>query len=163
MSTNILESLDSSEIRELRIEILAKRSMGNVLFEVKQINSDYIVENAENLLEILDLFTSQMGYLAIGDRWKEIDQVAAKKILVFILTKDLAYSAKIMPIEQAEKISTKIFNLFKNNCKFFTNALFVNNYSALSAWDSLTQATFDTGVIFISDTQMGILWVKDED
>jgi hypothetical protein len=45
------------------------------------------------LTEILDLFVSQMGYVGLGDRWKEIDQAAAKKILAFVLTKDLAYSS----------------------------------------------------------------------
>lgn len=163
MNVKRLDSADSSEIRELRVEILSKRSIENVLFEIKQINSDFNIETTEDLIEILDLFVSQMGYVGIGDRWQEISPAAANKILVFILTKDLAYSSKIMSGEAAEKIASKIFNLFQNNSKFFTNAIFVNNYSALSAWDSLTEATFDTGVIFVSDTLIGILWVKDED
>jgi hypothetical protein len=163
MSINILESADSSEIRELRAEILSKRSMGDVVFEIKQIRSDVPIENAANLTEILDLFVSQIGYLAIGDCWKEIAPEAAQKILVFFLTKDLAYSSEIMTLEEAEQICTKMFSFFKSNCKFFTNAVFVNNYSALRAWKGITQATFDTGVIFVCDTLIGILWVKDED
>ncbi|MBE9008115.1 hypothetical protein IQ259_24405 [Fortiea sp. LEGE XX443] len=163
MSINILESVDSAKIKELRAEIISKRSIGNVLFEIKQISSNSTTEKAEDLTKTLDLFVSQMGYSGLGDRWQEITQTAAHKILLFILTKDLAYSSKIMTEEAAENISHQIFNLFKNNCKFFTNAVFVNNYSALSAWDSLTRATFDTGVIFVSDTLLGILWVKDED
>jgi hypothetical protein len=163
MSIKILESLDSSKIKELRAEILSKRRRGNVLFEIKQISSDMTLKKTEDLTEILDLFVSQMGYVGLGDRWKEIDQAAAKKILAFVLTKDLAYSSKIMALEEAEKISTKMFNFFQNPCKFFTNAVFANNYSALSAWDSLTNATFDTGIIFVSATLIGMLWVKDED
>ncbi|MBW4480426.1 MAG: hypothetical protein KME54_27215 [Tolypothrix brevis GSE-NOS-MK-07-07A] len=163
MSIKILESVDSSEVKELRAEILSKRKIGNVLFEIKQIISDMTLKKAEYLTQILDLFVSQMGYVKLGDRWKEIDQPAAKQILAFVLTKDLAYSSKIMAVEEAEKISTKVFNFFQNPCIFFTNAVFVNNYSALSAWDSLTDATFDTGIIFVNTTLIGMLWVKDED
>ncbi|MBD2254255.1 hypothetical protein [Nostoc parmelioides] len=163
MSIKILESVDSSEIKEFRAEILSKRSLGNVLFEIKQIRSYLSLKKAEDLTEILDLFVSQMGYVGLDVHWKEIHQAAAEKILAFVLTKDLAYSSKIMAIEEAEKISTKMFNFFPNPCKFFTNAVFANNYSALSAWDSLTDATFDTGIIFVSATLIGMLWVKDED
>ncbi|MBD2595317.1 hypothetical protein H6G74_13390 [Nostoc spongiaeforme FACHB-130] len=163
MNFKILDSVDSSEVRDLRAEILSKRNRGNVLFEIKQITSNLLLDEAENLTEILDLFVRQIGYVGIGDRWQKITQTAAKKIIVFVLTKDLAYSSKIMQIEEAEKISHQVFNLFQLHCNFFTNAEFVNNYSAMIAWDSLTPATFDTGVIFVTETQMGILWVKDED
>nr|WP_322715141.1 hypothetical protein [Nostoc sp. ChiSLP03a]MDZ8216456.1 hypothetical protein [Nostoc sp. ChiSLP03a] len=163
MSIKILESLNSSEIKEFKAEILTKRSRGNILFEIKQISSDMTLEESEDLTGLLDLFVSQMGHIGLGGHWKEIYQAAAQKILALVLTKDLAYSSKIMAIEEAEKISTKMFNFFQNPCKFFTNAVFANNYSALSAWDSLTDATFDTGIIFVSATLIGILWVKDED
>jgi len=163
MNIKILDSVDSSEIRELRAEILSQRNVGNVLFEIKQISSDISIEKTEDLIKIIDLFVSQFGYAELGDRWQEITQAAAAKILLFLLTKDLAYSAKIMPVEAAEQISIKIFNFFNKDCQFFTNAVFVNNYSALSAWNSLTKATFDTGVIFINETLIGIIWVKDED
>ncbi|BAY34772.1 hypothetical protein NIES2107_66790 [Nostoc carneum NIES-2107] len=163
MSIEILGSVDSSQIQELKAEILSKRSLGNILFEIKQINSDITLNKADELTEILDLFVTQMGYVGIGDRWQEIHQDAAQKIVVFVLKKDLAYSAKIMPTEEAEKISTKILNLFANPCRFFTNAVFVNDYSALSAWDSLTNSTFDTGILVVNSTMMGMLWVKDED
>ncbi|MBD2166273.1 hypothetical protein H6G04_17915 [Calothrix membranacea FACHB-236] len=163
MSIKILGSVESSEIQELRAEIFSKRSLGNILFEIKQINSDITLKTTEEITEILDLFVTQMGYIGIGDRWQEINQTAAKKIVVFVLKKDLAYAAKMMASAEAEKISTKIFNLLANPCRFFTNAVFVNDYSALSGWDSLTKATFDTGILFVSSTMMGMLWVRDED
>ncbi|MBD2438830.1 hypothetical protein [Nostoc sp. FACHB-110] len=163
MSIKLLESVDSPEIQEFKAEILSKRSRGNILFEIKQIISDMTLEEFEGLTELLDLFVSQIGYVGLGTHWKEIHQAAAQKISAFVLTKDLAYSSKIMTIEEAEEITTKMFNFFQNSCKFFTNAVFVNNYSALSAWDSLTDATFDTGIIIVSARLIGILWVKDED
>ncbi|HEY9800955.1 MAG TPA: hypothetical protein V6D25_11400 [Leptolyngbyaceae cyanobacterium] len=163
MSIKILDIVDSSQLQEFRAEVEAKRNIGNVLLEIKQISSEINLDKTENLQEILDLFVSQMGCVGLGDRWKEIPQAAAKKILAFVLTKDLAYSSKIMPIEEAEKFSTKMLKFFPSPCKFFTNAVFTNNYSALTAWDSLTEATFDTGIVIVSPTMMGMLWFKDED
>jgi hypothetical protein len=163
MSIQILDTLNSSEIQELKTEIAAKRNIGSVLFEIKQISPEMNLEKSEDWQEVLDLFVSQIGYVSLGIHWKEIDKEASQKILERVFTKDLAYSAKIMPIEEAEEISTKIFNFFQNQSKFFTNAVFTNNYSALSAWDSLTEATFDTGIIIVSTTMIGMLWVKDED
>lgn len=74
-----------------------------------------------------------MGCVGLGDRWKEIPQAAAKKILAFVLTKDLAYSSKIMPIAEAEKFSTKMLKFFPSPCKFFTNAVFTNNLQICNA------------------------------
>lgn len=163
MSTKIFNVVDSSEIQDFKSEIVSKRSMGNVLLEIQQISSEINLAQTEELQEILDLFVSQMGCVGLGDNWKEIPQDAAKKILERVLTKDLAYSSEIMAIEEAESFSDKMFNFFQNSCKFFTNAVFTDNYSALSAWDSLTEATFDTGIIIVSPTMIGMLWVKDED
>ncbi|ALF54378.1 hypothetical protein ACX27_18500 [Nostoc piscinale CENA21] len=119
MSLKILESVDSSVVRDLRAEILSKRNRGNVLFEIKQITSNVLLDEAENLTGILDLFVRQIGYVGIGDRWQKITQTAANKIIVFVLTKDLAYSSKIMQVEEAEKISHQIFDLFQHTCNFF--------------------------------------------
>jgi hypothetical protein len=163
MSIQILDNLNSSDIQEFKKKIVSKRNIGSVVFEIKQISPEINPKKPQDCQEALDLFVSQIGYVGLGIHWKEVDQEAAQKILERVLTKDLAYSAKIMSIEDAEEISTKIFNFFQNQYKFFTNAVFTHNYSALSAWDSLTEATFDTGIIIVSTTMIGMLWVKDED
>lgn len=151
------------EIEEIRGELLSKRSIGEVIFEVKNLSLDNNLNNSGDTNTIINTFVSQQGCSSLGDRWQEIDQEAAKKILAFIMTKDLAYSVELMSSQEAEQISDKVFNYFKNDCKLFTNATFVNNYTAMSAWDSLTKATFDTGVVMLNHTQICILWVKDED
>ncbi|BCL38191.1 hypothetical protein [Nostoc sp. MS1] len=163
MSIEILDTLNNPAIQKFRNEIISKRSIGNIVFELKQISPEINIDKSEDLQAILDLFVTQLGYVGLGVHWKEINQNAAEKILERILTKDLAYSAKIMSTGKAEEISTKMLNFFQNPCKFFTNAVFTDNYSAMSAWDSLTESTFDTGVIIVSTKMIGILWVKDED
>ncbi|NMG22250.1 hypothetical protein [Brasilonema bromeliae] len=163
MARIIYETENSLEITELRAEVLSKRNCGEVLFEIKKLIPDETIERSENLTAILDLFVSQLGYSSLGLRWKEVNQGEAQKILKFIMTKDLAYSVQLMSLEEAEKIVVKLFQIFPGNCKFFTNALFRNNYSGISAWDSITKATFDTGIIVVSERRIGILWVQDED
>ncbi|MBR8837469.1 MAG: hypothetical protein DSM106950_26520 [Stigonema ocellatum SAG 48.90 = DSM 106950] len=79
------------------------------------------------------------------------------------MRKNLAYFVDIMTLQEAEEIVVKLFNFFPGDRQFFTNALFVNNYTGISSWDSITQATFDTGVVIVSDRYIGILWVQDED
>jgi hypothetical protein len=158
-----LEIENSSEIAELKAEILSKRNHGEVLLEIKKIIPDDSTAKFENPIEMIDLFVTQLGYSALGMHWKEISQEEAQKILSFIMTKDLAYSVQLMALEEAEKIFVKLFHFFSNDCQFFTNASFVNNYSGMSAWDSITKATFDTGVVILSKTRIGMLWVKDED
>ncbi|MGH2416096.1 MAG: hypothetical protein ACRDEA_20880 [Microcystaceae cyanobacterium] len=163
MTIIISETENILEIAELRAEILSKRNSGEVLFEIKKIIHDETIETSKKLTEIIDLFVIQLGYSGLGLRWKEVNQQEAQKILNFIMTKDLAYSVQLMTSQEAEKIVIKLFSFFPTDCKFFTNALFTNNYSGMSTWDSITKATFDTGIMLISDRRIGILWVKDED
>ncbi|KAB8331940.1 hypothetical protein SD80_020695 [Scytonema tolypothrichoides VB-61278] len=163
MARIIYETENSLEITELRAEVLSKRKCGEVLFEIQKIISEETLESSKNMTEILDLFVSQLGYSSLGLLWKEVNQEEAQKILSFVMTKDLAYSVPLMSLEEAENIIVKLFDFFPGYCKFFTNALFRNNYSGISAWDSITKATFDTGIIVVSHKRIGILWVKDED
>ena len=150
------------KIAELRAE-LSKRNSGEVLFETKKIIADNTIDNFENLTGVIDLFVNQFGYSSLDSRWKEISQEDAQKIITFIMTHDLAYSRAIMSLQEAEKILVKLSNFFSDRCRFFTNALFADNYSRISAWDSITKATFDTGIVSLCDHQITILWVKDED
>lgn len=109
------------------------------------------------------MFVNQLGYSSLNSRWKEINQEDAQQIIAFIITHDLAYSRVIMSLKEAEQILVKLSHFFSDRCKFFTNALFTDNYSRIREWDSITQATFDTGLISLCHNEITILWVKDED
>ncbi|MBW4612110.1 MAG: hypothetical protein KME21_02295 [Desmonostoc vinosum HA7617-LM4] len=163
MTITFSDISDSSELAKLQTEIISKRDIGKIVFEIKQLISDSTVEKLENVTNILNLFVTQLGYFDIDNKWLKINQEEAKKISLLVMTKDLAYRGEIMDIEAAEQISTQIFNLFAKDCQFFTNAIFVDNYSAISSWNPVTPATFDTGIIILSNTKIGMLWVEDED
>ncbi|MGF1939136.1 MAG: hypothetical protein RM347_033100 [Nostoc sp. ChiQUE02] len=94
MSIKILESLNSSEIKEFKAEIVTKRSIGNILFEIKEISSDMTLEEFEDLTELLDLFVSQMGHVGLGDHWKQIHQAAGLWNLNDALIGDLSTDRK---------------------------------------------------------------------
>lgn len=151
------------EITELRAEILSKRNRGEVLYDIKQLIPAHSQEIAENQTACIDLFITQLGYFPLGSRWEAVNQTAAKKILTLIMTKDLAYGGKIMSLPVATELIVKLFNLFPGNCQFFTNASFENDYTSISTWNSITKATFDTGIILVGNNRIGILWAKDED
>ncbi len=153
----------SSGISNLKSELVAKRDRGEVLFEIKKLVVEEALTDSTAWNTAIDLFITQLGYSGLGDRWREISQTEAQNILIFIMTKDLAYSGQLMSREEAEQIAAKFLTFFINDCKFFTNAVFTNNYSGISAWDSITKATFDMGVVVMSYQRIGMLWVKDED
>ncbi|GAA6619377.1 hypothetical protein [Scytonema sp. NUACC26] len=167
-----LETENSQEITQLKTEVITKRNQGEVVFEIKKIVRDNLsersvtsgsLEPSYEVLELIDSFVTQQGYHNLGDRWREISREEAEKIINFIMTKDLAYSAELMSPEEAQQISSKVSTLFAGDCKYFTNASFVNNFSGMSEWNSITESTFDTGVIVVSGDRIGMLWVQDED
>lgn len=162
MKKVIIDLEKSAATEQLKTKITSMRQTGQVLFEIKGFANDKIKET-ENITTIIDTLVTQMGCTGIGDRWKEIGKKAAEKIIIRVLTKDLAYSSKIGSSTKAAEVLAEILNFFPGDRQFFTNALFSDDYSEISSWDSITQATFDTGVVIVSDRKIGILWVKDED
>jgi hypothetical protein len=163
-------SENTGEIAALQEEITSKRDLGEVILDIKQLTSTQTLE-AENLIAVMDSFVTELGYNALGSRWQEINRQIAERILTFCLTKDLAYSSPMMTESEAQVIILNLFNLFPGELRFFTNLSNPESKSIMSAWNSLTDATFDTGVIIVSnehktptlETRLGILWFKDED
>lgn len=151
------------EIAELRTEILSKRQAGEVLFDIKKFDFEPSGLSRKALIEIIDLFMSKLNCFTLDEQWLEINREDAQRILLLILTKELAYNTNLMSLSEAKQILFRFFSLFTADCQFFTNASFNNNYSRLKSWSSITKATFDTGVVIVNAYRIGILWVKDED
>lgn len=160
--TIMFSSANTSEITTLKQEIIAKRDMGEVILEIKQLTSAQTLI-PENIITIIDTLVNQLGYHPLGANWQEINLQTAEKILTFALTKDLAYSTSMMSESEAAKIIVKLINLFPGTPQFFTNLSNINNDSIMSAWNSLTDATFDTGIVIINKDLCGLIWFQDED
>ncbi len=164
MMTEIIFANDnSSKITKLRSEIVTKRNCGEIILETRKVILSNTFTSPEKLIKIVDLFVEQLGYSSLGADWKQINRQEAQNIISFVMKKDLAYSHILMTLQESEEISQKFFDFFPGNCSFLTNASFMNNYSGMTAWNSITDATFDTGIVIVSPNRIGILWAKDED
>lgn len=95
--------------------------------------------------------------------YREIDQQEAAKLLTLILHCDLAYSAEIMPESDAVLLAQRFLNCVADDeAKYFTNGTF-HDRTGGARWNPATDATFDTGVLVLSNKASGCLWVEDED
>ena len=95
--------------------------------------------------------------------YEEISYQQAATLLRKILHRDLAYNAKIMSEAKAEELAIRFLNCFdRESAQFYTNGDFYE-VNPRRGWNPATNATFDTGVIVISNSRVGCLWVEDED
>lgn len=113
---------------------------------------------------LLDSYVKGLGFHDIGAAWREVDLASAKKILMRILYKDLAYDQELMPLADAQTLADQVIDLCGSNASFYTNGDYDLEENKQSVeWTPITNATFDTGVIFVGESQIGLLWVEDED
>ncbi len=71
-----------------------------------------------------------------------------------------------MPLADAQTFADRIIALLGSEAKFFTNGEFAHAYDDEDngiAWHSVTDATFNTGVVFVDGLHIGLFWVEDED
>ncbi|MGR5150122.1 hypothetical protein ACQKP8_26700 [Photobacterium alginatilyticum] len=108
---------------------------------------------------------SKAGLYSDIEKLVSIHEEGAKEIVKFLLWKDLAYGSEIMSKSDAEEYVNVIFSdLVPSDSKFYTNTTW-NDYhdSNTLSFASFTDATFDCGVIAVSDGQVFIFWVQAED
>ena len=108
---------------------------------------------------------SKAGLYSDIEKLVSIHEEGAQEIVKFLLWKDLAYGREIMSKSDAEEYLNLIFSdLVPIDSKFYTNTTW-NDYhdSNTFSFSSFTDATFDCGVIAVSDDQVFIFWVQAED
>jgi hypothetical protein len=97
-----------------------------------------------------------------------IDFERATETAVAILVRDLAYEAELMPEAKARELVGR----FLDQCgaeepgtRFFTNVSDEFLVPGRMSWSfsSATSATFDAGILVLTPSRMGCLWVSDED
>jgi hypothetical protein len=101
--------------------------------------------------------------------YKEIDVVAARRLIQLLLSQDMAYNSDIVPPALAAELTERFLDQFGAvGVRFYTNGTFHLvqgprlTWSGVS-WDPMTQATFDTGVLIVGPQCSGCLWIEDED
>lgn len=105
------------------------------------------------------------GLLDSPECYQEIDAVEAARVLENVLHRDMAYKIEIMPISHARELSEEFIAAFTgSDARFFTNGEWGRSTGALGVgWTPVTSATFDTGVLVVSDQRVGCVWCMDED
>jgi hypothetical protein len=153
-----LDAADSAEIRALRDEIALRRDCGQVWFGVWEARSG--AERDPRALA--DRTTTALGLGVVGPRWQALSRAEAIAILVCVLRADMAYRTPLMSDEQAAEVGVRFLALFAEDAQLFTNAHWHDGQ--IRGWyDAVAGATFEGGVVAVSATRTGILWVGDED
>lgn len=157
------------EISELLHEIEASRIYGVVELFVYQKPTSSKWEEA-----VIEYFP--MAGVSAEIFKESLIEIASSKldcdILVRLLHQDLAYDVEIMPLKKATSFANRFFSIFSSEAAYFSNSTWnKNEYSTtennfefgLSSWTSLTDATFDSGIIVCDGDRIGIAWFADED
>jgi hypothetical protein len=158
-------------IRQLEADIRTARSAGRVLFSIKERRLD----GTETLSPqaVADELVSRLGGKRLGYHWVAIPHHDARVIARRILVKDLAYSSTIMTDDHALALTERFFAYFRGDNWYATNAallgrrgktpITVESFDRSWCWNSLTDATFDLGIVIVNTMMMGILCAADED
>jgi hypothetical protein len=107
----------------------------------------------------------QLGFPNRPEALKEVGREKAQEILVAILSRDLAYRAEAMPRNRAEQLALEFIES-QGDAKFYSNgdwSAYVFGGGSTFSWSELTDATFDAGVISVSQELACSVWVEDED
>jgi hypothetical protein len=149
-------------ILQLADQIKSHGSCGEIIFHIE--HWDKLNEEADS--DIADRLVEQLGFQAPGD-WRIVDREKATNILYGVLHRDLAYYTPVMPINLAHQLAEQFFQLFDFDTTFLTNGQFEPSMKGegveLRGWTPISDATFDTGIVCVSNQHVGMLWVQDED
>jgi len=145
----------------------AEELENQLVFDVRKYVSSE--KNEHTLFSIVNDFMTSLHltrFDAFGQmRMREVDGIEARKILVYVLTEDLAYSGPTgMSRETALTLVEQLLSLFNAGVRYFTNAKFTTDPFRLFSWSpNAGSRTFDTGIVLVDDQRIGIVWTTAED
>ena len=106
----------------------------------------------------------ETSFVALGDQWQEVDRKEASALIPEITRYSLAYNVRCKPRWIGWTSPDDFLGHFIGDCRYFSNG-WRSDWRALPAfsWTGATTSTLDAGVGVVSATDLGILWVQDED
>ncbi|WP_336764631.1 hypothetical protein [Paenibacillus sp. USHLN196] len=141
--------------------LLSKRNSGKVTYGIELKNN---IEKGS----ILEAFLTRMGHNAdkIEGNWRMVDKDYAKKILIYVLSKNMTHDIDLKTKPMANELSEYFLDQFQKEAIFYTNARFdsKSGYFKLYSWTTITNShwhTFDTGIVAVDNINIGILWATD--
>jgi hypothetical protein len=116
-------------------------------------------------LELVDRFMSDLGLPPLGPDWRALEPQVARAAVRALAELDIAYRTPILTADEADELALEFFAQLSAQARFLTNgdlAVAVAEGRRQSSWVPLTGATFDTGVVAIDGTRVGLIWFADE-
>lgn len=124
-------------------------------------------------IQVADALGHASGLKAIGQSWRAIDRDDAAIVLARCLRFDLAYHAPLMATNEADALVQAILAFPGDAREFLTNGSWAkpstyrrggeSGIVVGPSWTPLSTATFDAGVVAVSDERAVICWIEDED
>jgi hypothetical protein len=173
-----MTDINEDDVERLRSEILAAWRYGELILDVRGITRGTCSANADIDANIIDHLIVANACRPISARWIPINSLDARSRLVGVLTRDLAYGGERMPLEDGARFTDRFVTLFGSESRYYTNGSFrfdlergkwvpvdssQRTVRVGGRWTPITDATFDTGVVVLSDKRIGMLWVMDDD
>jgi hypothetical protein len=152
----VFEPEYETAFRELRRGVTEHRSVGRVHVEFRRLSGSDRVSAGS----IATAFVESLA-LRPPKTWTELDARDALHAATRVLHLDLAYSAHVMTSDMAKSLAARFLECCGEGAAFLTNGSLA--LTGTGAWSSLTDATFDTGIVGVSSRRVGLLWVEDED
>jgi hypothetical protein len=140
---------------ELRRDVVEHRSAGRVRVEFRRLDAQMTSAHS-----VATAFVKALA-LRPPDEWSELDATGALEAVTRVLHVDLAYTVPVMSIDLANALARRFLGCCGDDAVFLTNGSLA--IAPTGQWFSLTDATFDTGVVAIAATRAALLWVEDED
>jgi len=151
----VFEVDDTPGLQHLRRDVTEHRNVGRVHVEFRRPSGAIPSE--------FHLATAFIEKLALRPPpvWTRLATEDAQRAATRVLHRDLAYQAPVMAIEVAESLARRFVECCGEAAVFFTNGALA--LTGTGAWSPITDATFDSGIVGLSASRVGLLWVEDED
>jgi hypothetical protein len=105
---------------------------------------------------------ADFGFAHPEEKLFPLSRMDAAQLLIHLIARDQAYGAPTDALDLAELCARDFLSLFPEESQFLTNS--PDPIGAESrGWRPLTDATFDAGVVVVSEHRVGALWFEDED
>ena len=91
-----------------------------------------------------------------------VDTETVRRLLTHTLQFDLASHARVLDADQAARLAGNVIEALSGPVQWWTNGT-LGLPGPRSTWTPLTPASFDTGVIGVSQERVLVVWFIDED
>lgn len=117
----------------------------------------------------LDAFVAEFGWQGLGDGWREIRRTPARLLIQHLLRYELTHKSEVMTARQAARFAHRFLDFIQKPGRCFTNAeLRTAQDTGLTPYQwplfqDVSGHTFGVGVLWIDQTQIGMLWIAEDD